>query len=260
MKFVFNPFTGNLCAYQPGSGGNSFSIIQPITGTSPTAASPTDTLINASSDGSIGCAGNSSTDTLDWSFTGTLAASATFLIKHSGVCNISAGPASNYIFAQFNPSSGTADFGLGSGSDASHLLLGGFGSHWAEFYNGSSGTTPVHLVWSTDALSDLGTIDGGTTKQRPRDIWLSRDLRIGNGLQVKEGTNLRMGVATLAAGTVTVANTSVTANTRVFLTVQTAGGTQGFLSTTRVAGTSFTINSTSATETSTVAWLLVEPN
>lgn len=82
----------------------------------------------------------------------------------------------------------------------------------------------------------------------------------GKGLKVKEGTNARMGTATLVAGTIVVANTSVTANTRIFLTVQTAGGTQGFLRVSaRTAGTSFTITSTAVSETSTVAWLLVEP-
>lgn len=119
----------------------------------------------------------------------------------------------------------------------------------------------TNLVWQADGTtSDIGTNDGGTTLARPRDLWLWRDVRLGNGIRIKEGTNQRMGVATLSAGTATVANTSVTANTRIFLTVQTAGGTQGFLSTSRTAGTSFTITSTSASETSTVAWMLVEPN
>jgi hypothetical protein len=46
---------------------------------------------------------------------------------------------------------------------------------------------------------------------------------IGKGLRVIEGTNAKQGIATLAAGTVTVANTSVTANSRIFLTAQTLG-------------------------------------
>jgi len=84
----------------------------------------------------------------------------------------------------------------------------------------------------------------------------------GNGtLAINDGANEQMGVATLVGGTIVVNNTKITANTRVFLSVQTAGGTQGFLRiAARTAGTSFTITSTSGTETSTVAWLLVEPN
>jgi hypothetical protein len=83
---------------------------------------------------------------------------------------------------------------------------------------------------------------------------------VGKGLQVKEGTNAKMGVATLVGGTVTVANTSVTTNSRIFLTCQTPGGTPGFLRVSaRTAGTSFTILSSSGTDTSVVAWLIMEP-
>ncbi len=83
-----------------------------------------------------------------------------------------------------------------------------------------------------------------------------------DGLEVLEGANPTMGVATLVAGVATVLTNRVTASSRIFLSVQTPGGTQGFLSAavaSRVAGTSFAIASTSATETSVVAWLLVEP-
>lgn len=82
----------------------------------------------------------------------------------------------------------------------------------------------------------------------------------GGGIAIAEGANARMGVATLVGGTVTVANTSVTATTRIFLTSQADGGAPGFLRVSaRVAATSFTITSGSGTDTSTVAYLLVEP-
>jgi hypothetical protein len=81
----------------------------------------------------------------------------------------------------------------------------------------------------------------------------------GGGIAIKEGgATARMGVATLAAGTVSVANTSVTANTRVYVTRQAAGGTLGHLSVTKNPGVGFTITS-SAAETSTLAWELREP-
>jgi hypothetical protein len=82
----------------------------------------------------------------------------------------------------------------------------------------------------------------------------------GKGFKVKEGTNARMGTATLVGGTIAVANTSVTANTRVFISRSTTGGTVGHLSTTQVASTSFTVNSSDAGDTSTVNWLLIEPS
>jgi hypothetical protein len=80
------------------------------------------------------------------------------------------------------------------------------------------------------------------------------------GLYVKEGSNALMGTATLVAGTVTVSNTSVAANSRIFLCSNADGGTPGFLRVSaRVAGTSFTITSSSATDTSTVAYIIAQP-
>lgn len=81
----------------------------------------------------------------------------------------------------------------------------------------------------------------------------------GQGLRVAEGANAKQGTATLAAGTVTVANTSVTANSRIFLTGQVLGGTAGGLNvTSRIAGTSFTVTSTNAADTSTFAYEIFE--
>lgn len=83
---------------------------------------------------------------------------------------------------------------------------------------------------------------------------------IGQGLQVKEGTNAKMGTAVLVGGTVTVNNSSVTANSRIFVTAQNTGGVPGAVRiSARTAGTSFTITSNVATDTSTVAWLMLEP-
>ncbi|GAB1326961.1 hypothetical protein [Streptomyces sennicomposti] len=82
----------------------------------------------------------------------------------------------------------------------------------------------------------------------------------GKGLQVAEGTNAKSGVATMSAGTVTVSTTAVTANSRIQLTIQSPGGTVGSVYVNaRTAGSNFTIKSTSSTDTSVVAWLIVEP-
>lgn len=84
----------------------------------------------------------------------------------------------------------------------------------------------------------------------------------GAGIKIKEGSNATMGIATLVAGTVTVNTNRVTANSRIFLTRQTVAGTLGSSVnvTARSAGTSFTITSQgSILETSTVAWMIVEP-
>ena len=83
----------------------------------------------------------------------------------------------------------------------------------------------------------------------------------GNGVKVAEGSNAKQGIATLAAGTVTVANTSVTANSRIFCTTQILGTvtSASTFDTPRVVGTSFTIHASQATDTSTVAWEIFEP-
>jgi hypothetical protein len=84
----------------------------------------------------------------------------------------------------------------------------------------------------------------------------------GNKHLVKEGTNASMGLATLAAGTVVVNTTVVSATSRIQLTVQALGtvaAPKAVAVTARTAGTSFTITSSDATDTSTVAWLIVEP-
>lgn len=82
----------------------------------------------------------------------------------------------------------------------------------------------------------------------------------GNQLKIKEGANAAMGTATLAGGTATVSTTKITASSRVFLTAQSTGGTPGALRVSaRTAGTSFTITSSSGTDTSTVGWLIMEP-
>jgi hypothetical protein len=107
-------------------------------------------------------------------------------------------------------------------------------------------------AWSFAALDLSGTgsrvvgnAGGGPAGDRPT---------------VLEGTGASMGVATLVAGTVTVANTSVSATSRIFLTRQAAGGTLGHLTYTRNAGVGFTITSSSGTDTSTVEYLIVKPS
>lgn len=148
--------------------------------------------------------------------------------------------------------------------------------------NGSLSATTVALVAAliggdtfdrvrlyTDGL-EMG--DGANA----RDVKLARtaaamvsltggDFRIGTvgkGLRVAEGSNAKMGTVTLAAGTATVSNTSVTASSRIFLTAQSNGvsGTPGALRiSAKTAATSFVITSTSATDTTIVAYEIKEP-
>lgn len=119
---------------------------------------------------------------------------------------------------------------------------------FAPFIGGSLGSSPI---------STTGTITAGAVNV----VGGSVDIQTaGQGLKVAEGANAKQGVASLTAGTATVATTAVTANSRILLTVQSVAGTQGTVTVTaRTAGTSFTITSTNVADTSTVAWEIIEP-
>lgn len=124
------------------------------------------------------------------------------------------------------------------------------------------------VVWSAgldNSNGDAYCIANGTTPGSGDRLRVSTDgdvsiPTVGTGLRVAEGLNAKQGVVTLVAGEAVVSNTAVTANSRIFLTSQDDGGTPGFLRvSTRTAGTSFTITSSSATDTSTVAYQIFEP-
>jgi hypothetical protein len=117
-------------------------------------------------------------------------------------------------------------------------------------------------VGGTLGVTGYTTLAGAQTNSDFASLGHISTAVAGGGYRVKEGSNARMGVATLVDGTVTVANTSVTASTRILLTVQSLGTVtvpKAVAVTARVADTSFTITSEDATDTSVVAWLLVEP-
>lgn len=144
----------------------------------------------------------------------------------------------------FGFSTATVGFAATVGGDAQdryRVMSGGF-TEWGD------GTSARDVNLYRSAANVLATDD---------DLAFTT---LGKSIKVKEGANAKMGVATLVTGAATVNTSAVTATSRIFLTVQTAGGTQGFLRiSARNAGVSFTITSTSASETSTVAWLIVEP-
>ncbi len=130
---------------------------------------------------------------------------------------------------------------------------------WSIAYGGSS------LVNGTSVISWNDFNQVGINQDLPNE---TLDVTGGNiavstpgfGIKIKEGSDAKMGTSVLVGGTVVVSNTSVTANSRIFLTAQNNSGVVGSLSiSARTASTSFTILSTSAADTSTVAWFIVEP-
>ena len=132
--------------------------------------------------------------------------------------------------------------------------------------------TPANAITSGSNCVFIGANAGyGSATQRANAIGIGDAVtvsaanawtigKLGTVQYIKEGANGAMGVSTLVAGTVTVSNTKVTANSRIFLSTNTSGGTVGhpYISA-RTAGTSFTITSTSGTDTSTIAWEIKEP-
>ena len=81
-------------------------------------------------------------------------------------------------------------------------------------------------------------------------------------LATEKHAALTSGTAVLVAGTKVVTTAAVTANSRIMLTVQALGTVtvpKAVGATARTAATSFTITSADATDTSTIAWALIEP-
>ena len=84
----------------------------------------------------------------------------------------------------------------------------------------------------------------------------------GKGLQIAEGSDATMGVVTLAAGTATVPTSAVASNSRIMLSIQALGTVSDpkpMAVTGRTAGQDFTITSADNTDTSDVAWMIVNP-
>lgn len=102
-------------------------------------------------------------------------------------------------------------------------------------------------------ISDLGSISATALIVGP----ITQQL--GAALNIQSGTDQRAGEATLVGGTIEVINSTVTADTIVLLTRRATGGTVGNVITyVRNPGTSFTINSDSALDTSTFSYFMIE--
>lgn len=129
-----------------------------------------------------------------------------------------------------------------------------------------TGTTHYGILErSTTALNGFGTATPTERMHVVGNGLFTGNLTMstaGSGVLIKEGSNATSGVATLSAGTVTVNTTKVTANSRIQLTAQSLGTITvpaSLAVSARSAGTSFTILSSDVTDTSVVAWVIIEP-
>lgn len=175
-----------------------------------------------------------------------------------------------------NNSAGNIQWWVGSSADA-----GSSSQYSARFLVGSAFVPTIDAVRNDGAIAGNINLGGsaanvgigftpGTVVQGDitAGLHVNRDAKFngdiiyttaGKGFSIKSGTNARAGTLTLVAGTKTVSNTTITANTQVVLTRKTSGGTLGTAITyTLSAGTSFTVNSDSALDTSVFTYLLFE--
>jgi hypothetical protein len=128
------------------------------------------------------------------------------------------------------------------------------GEHRFDFYiRGASvsRTGQTDVIYNNNGGSDVTLWTFGT-----EGTFFSR--QVGKGISIQQGSGTLAGTATLVAGTVTVTNANVTADSKIFLQASPIGGTAGFLEVVKNAGVGFTINSTSASDTSTIDYFIVQ--
>ena len=152
-----------------------------------------------------------------------------------------------------------------SGTSANWVQLGAFA--------GTSITVSGNITSTAgDIEATLGSVTAGTTVTAGTGVTATTgditatagNLVAGVGLEITEagGGDDTSGLATLSSGTKVVASTAVAADSRIQLTAQTLGTVTAPVAlavTARSAGVSFTITSADNTDTSTVAWLIVNP-
>ena len=114
---------------------------------------------------------------------------------------------------------------------------------------GGADNTPLSMTSSNAVTINTLTVTNGTT--------CSGTATFNGAMAAAVTSNKSFGTATLTAGTVTVSNTRVTASSVIFLTLQ-GCSTCGSVSVgTKVASTSFIINSTNVLDGSSVGFFIV---
>lgn len=131
---------------------------------------------------------------------------------------------------------------------------------------GTGGTGAVQIGNATGNTAVTGSLTASTTLTATLGAITATNGNLnlastGNKILMHATTAASDAIGTTAAmtaGSITVSTTAVTANSKIFLQAVTPGGTQGVLSYgTIIAGTSFVITSSSGSDTSTVAYLII---
>lgn len=186
----------------------------------------------------------------------------------------------NYIDCNwsFSPTSGTAEHnqfvfsgtfnqtgganGITRGIYLNQTLTAVADMRLIEIAANSSSAKGIYQTGTSTTNNFVGPTGFGATTTPTDKLEVTGNIALltaGNKLKITTGSNASIGVSgAMTAGSITISTTAVTANSLIFLTHATLGGTQGILSVgTITAGTSFVINSSSATDTGTVNWWII---
>lgn len=218
MPYAFNPFTGNLDYYQEASASGISALTGDVTASGSGSVAATVAQVGGKTAAAVA---TSVDDTLG----ATTANTASKIVKRDASGNFTAGriigDTAVTVGAQGWQKNGTHSTFEGNYGGSNPLL---------SYHYNQITVTPIngfHFNW---------------------------------GWRVLSGVQNMCGTATLVGGTVTVANTYIRTGAYIYLSCKTPGGTQGFLSA-PVSGitsaTSFVINSTSGTDTSTVDYMII---
>ena len=122
----------------------------------------------------------------------------------------------------------------------------------------------VDSTFSTTVRAGIGVVPSpDNTLQVAGQTSISGNLALstaGNKISIATGTNASVGTATLVGGTITISTTAVTANSIIICNHVTPIVTQGILSVPAasiVPGVSFTINSDSVADASSINWWII---
>ena len=130
--------------------------------------------------------------------------------------------------------------------------------------NFQSGTGTGNASVSSATISfqtpNAGSSGNSAQSQTTRLSVGSFGINVGSSASGTAISRITHGTAALSGGTATVTATTITSNSRIILTSQLDGGTPGWVRvSSRSVGASFTITSSSATDTSTIGYVVFEP-
>lgn len=251
--------------------GPGASDVDTLTGDSGGPISPSGgniTLAGGTNITSVG-AGSTITFNLDAAISLSTSVTSPIYTTSSADMNITAASSQNIIM-QMGDSSGATRVTFRDSTATEIAFIASTGA----FFSGSIGTsnTATALTLSANSIDATGSdanVDISLTPQGTGNVDVvtgNLDIQAGNLQLTGAATQLQMeggavtdfiGSAVLVAGSVVVANTNIAANDLILLSRSTSGGTPGNLSYVISAGASFTINSSSGTDTSTIAYVIV---